>query len=153
MSIEQLFLESRGQPVVYKGQTICMVDRIDVAEDQVLKVTFEEIRSDWRQGVCLTVNGEFEVAGQVIQNSVVLWHDTSPTAIEVHVQARDGTCQIKNVWDIGDGVMQSWHNGAAMIVHRSMSTRRYKCNDGRDDEDFDDLVFTIEFVNPPERMN
>ncbi|OJW19261.1 MAG: hypothetical protein BGO58_03090 [Sphingopyxis sp. 65-8] len=51
---------------------------------------------------------------------------------------------MKNVWDTGDGVMQSWHAGGAMIVEEIENVRRYLCNDGELDDDFDDLIFTLE---------
>jgi hypothetical protein len=64
----------------------------------------------------------------------------------VRIRSRDGVCQVKNVWDTGNGVMQSWHNGAAMIIHRGTSSTKYECNDGFPDDDFDDLVFRIELL-------
>jgi hypothetical protein len=60
------------------------------------------------------------------------------------IQTKKGECQVKNVWDTGDGVMDSWHNGGAMVVEEIASGRRYKCNDGRPDDDFNDIVFRIE---------
>jgi len=51
---------------------------------------------------------------------------------------------VKNVWDMGDGVMQSWNAGGAMIVEGDAVSRRYLCNDGELDDDFDDMIFTLE---------
>ena len=143
-AFEDLFLKSKGQPVVYNGRTIQMVDRLTVANGQRLKVTFEEVNADWRQGVCLTADVGFLVNNQIVKKSVVLWKDTAPREVLLKVQTKKGECQVKNVWDVGDGVMHSWHNGAAMIVEQIASGRRYKCNDGRADDDFDDLIFSIE---------
>ncbi|MCB1117403.1 MAG: hypothetical protein KDK50_02345, partial [Chlamydiia bacterium] len=39
------------------------------------------------------------------------------------------------------------HNGAAMIVEEIPNGRRYRCNDGEPDDDFDDIVFTITRIN------
>ena len=57
--------------------------------------------------------------------------------------AQSGTCHVKNVWDTGDGTIQIWHNGAAMIVERAGNARRYRCNDGNPNADFDDLIFRV----------
>ena len=143
-SFEDLFLKSKGQPVDYNGRTIQMVDRLAVADGQQLKVTFESVNAEWRQGVCLTTDGGFVVNNQTVKKSVVLWHDTAPREVLLRVQTKKGYCQVKNVWDTGDGVVHSWHNGAAMIVEEIPSGRRYKCNDGRADDDFDEIVFRIE---------
>lgn len=144
-SFEDLFLKSKGQPVVYKGQTIQMVDRFRVADGQTLKVKFESVNADWRQGIGLDIDGSFDIEGQTIKKTV-LWQDTAPPEVVLKVHTRKGECQVKNVWDVGDGVIQSWHNGAAMIVEELPNGKRYKCNDGRADDDFDDLVFSIELV-------
>ena len=57
------------------------------------------------------------------------------------------TIEVKNVWDVGNGVIESWHNGAAMIVELLPDGRRYLCNDGFADDDFDDIVFRLERVS------
>src|SRR5262249_40623643 len=45
----------------------------------------------------------------------------------------------------GNGVMQSWHNRAAMLIDVLPDKRLYRCNDGHPDDNFDDVVFRIEF--------
>ena len=42
--------------------------------------------------------------------------------------------------------LESGHNGAAMIVEEIENGRRYRCNDGAPDEDFDDIVFTVQKI-------
>jgi len=44
-SFEDLFLESKGQLVVYQGRIIQMVDRLRVADGQVLQVRVESVNS------------------------------------------------------------------------------------------------------------
>jgi hypothetical protein len=145
-SFQQLFIKSKGQPVEYNGQTIRMVDHLKILDGQILKVVFESVNADWRQGVCLTTDGGFVVNNQSIKKSVALWHDTAPSEVMLRVQTKKGECWVKNVWDIGNGVMESWHNGAAMIVEEIACGRRYKCNDGQPDDDFTDIVFRIELL-------
>jgi hypothetical protein len=146
-SFESLFMQSRGKPVEYKGKIIQMVDFLSLVDGQELEVTFESTNSDWRQGICLTTDGSFEVNSQAIEKSVVLWQDTAPVQVLLKVRTKKGECRVKNVWDTGNGVMDSWHNGAAMIVENTPERRRYRCNDGRADDDFDDLVFSIKIVS------
>jgi len=140
---QALFTQSRGEPIQHNGQTLHMADRFPVSNGQALRLTFDATSSDWRQGVHLSTVGSFNVAGQVIKSALVLWRDTAPDAVDFTVQSKSGFCSVKNVWDIGDGVMHSWHNGGAMIVSDYGSERLYECNDGYPDDDFDDLVFRI----------
>lgn len=142
-SFEDLFMKSKGQPVEYAGETIQMVDRIPVFTGQKIRIVFEAVNSKWKQGVHLSIDGEFAVNGQTVKKAVVLWEDTAPKEVTLEVKSKKGECLIKNVWDIGDGVMHSWHNGAAMIVETTELKRRYRCNDGQPDDNFNDLVFTV----------
>jgi hypothetical protein len=141
---EELFKKSKGQPIVYEGKVLQMVDRLEFTREVQMKVVFESSNAEWRQGVHLSTDGTFEVNGQSIKKGFVLWVDTAPPEVSVRVKSKKGECWIKNVWDTGNGSMESWHNGAAMIVEKSENVRKYRCNDGKPDEDFDDLVFRIE---------
>ena len=145
--IEDLFRESKGQPVDYKGRTIHMFDRVHVPDGHELRIVLESAGSDWRQGVHLSTDGAFEVNDQTVEKAVVLWRDTAPREIALRVRTKSGECLVKNVWDVGDGVMHSWHGGAAMVVDGSQALRRYRCNDGKNDDDFDDLVFSLQVVD------
>lgn len=69
-----------------------------------------------------------------------------PIEILMKVQTTKGECFIKNVWDPGDGTMDSCHNEAGMIVENIPSGRRYLCNEGQPDEDFNDIIFRIELL-------
>jgi len=142
---QSLFEESKGKPVVYKGQELHLVDFVPFDQGDSIRVTFERTSSEWRQGVGLRVQGALEVAGQTINGPIVLWEDTAPTETKIRILAPAGQLEVKNVWDTGDGVTHSWYYGAAMIVEELASGgRRYRCNDGHPDEDFDDIVFRLE---------
>lgn len=148
-SFEELFRESQGQPVKYKQHVIQLFDRVPIASDQRVRVVFESVQSDWNQGVALDTEGEFQVDDHPpVKKGVALWCKAPPRQFLVHIKSKKRQCLIKNVWDVGDGVMHSWHNGAAMIVEEIRNGRRYRCNDGRPDDDFDDLVFRIELLPP-----
>jgi hypothetical protein len=110
-------------------------------------LVFEKANRIWRQGVCLTIDGQsghFLINDQQISKATVLWKDTAPKEVIFTVKTKSDKLQVKNVWDTGDGVMHSWFNGAAMIVKEIDRGRRYFCNDGHPDDDFKDLVFRLE---------
>ncbi len=92
----------------------------------------------------LRTDGLLEIGGQKIEKGAVLWQDTAPQEVEIRIVGDATKLEVNNAWDVGDGTIQSWHNGAAMIVEDLPRGRRYRCNDGHPDEDFDDLIFRIE---------
>ena len=142
-SFGELFTASKGKPIKYKGQDLSLVDILSVEQGERIRVVFESFGSDWRQGVMLRAPGPIEVAGESINGPVVLWQDTAPREVDL-VVSKKGELRVKNVWDRGNGVVDSGHNGAAIIVEELPNGRRYRCNDGHPDEDFDDIVFRLE---------
>lgn len=147
---EKLFRESLGRPIQYAGQTVVLTDMIPTADQERFRYRLESVCSDWRQGVFLEVEGAFVFGAHVVKNAVVFWQDVSPHEEVFEVTAKKNGLHIRNVWDTGDGVMQSWHNGAGMIVEEIENGRRYRCNDGYPDDDFDDLIFSITAVTDAE---
>ncbi len=146
-SFEELFIASRGRPVEYEGKTLLMMDRIPMTGVKTLRVVFEHRGGEWRQGVGLNCDGSFRVNEQLIhgKTGLVLWEDTAPQSAIIEVVAATEV-RVKNVWDGGDGVIESWHNGAAMVAEDVPGGRRYRCNDREPDDDFDDIVFRVERV-------
>lgn len=142
-----LFGPAKGGHIVYKGRTLMMMDRYPLSSDGRLRISMLSTSSKWKQGIKLNANGTILIAGQSLRRGVLLWEDTMPREVELQVEAKDGILQVSNAWDTGDGVTHSWHNGAAMYVELGANgLRTYYCNDGLPDEDFDDLVFSIEPV-------
>jgi hypothetical protein len=143
-SFEELFLQSKGKPISFNGQTLLLLDRFQIGDGAYLRVRFEKTNGPWKQGITLTTDGAFELNGKEINKSIVLWSHSAPPIVDLIVRTKKGYVEAHNVWDTGDGVVHAWHNGAAMSVLQEGSVRRYTCNDGHPDENFDDLVFTIE---------
>ncbi|MDX1961851.1 MAG: hypothetical protein SFX18_01780 [Pirellulales bacterium] len=142
---ERFFKQSNGCPVDYDGQVVNLFDRLQVNDGQEIKVIFESVHSNWRQGIHLSTDGTFEVNKQTAAE-IVLWQDTSPREVVLKVHSQKGECLVMNIWDTGNGLLQRGHNGAAMIVEELPNGRRYQCNDGFADDDFDDIVFRLERV-------
>jgi len=146
-SFQERFEVTKGEPITYKGNTLVMSDEFPIDVTPKLRLIFEECNGEWRQGVALDTldKGKFLVIGQQFKK-VVFWQDTAPPSIEFEVVGGSEPIVVHNVWDWGDGVIESWHHGAAMIVEELENGRRYRCNDGKPDDDFDDIVFRIERV-------
>jgi hypothetical protein len=145
-SFQEMFEKSAGKPIVYQDKTLVMMDDFPTEGAKTLRLVFEACNAEWRQGVGLRFEGKFKVNGQIIRRGIVVWQDTAPQTVDLEVIGKVSRIEVKNVWDVGDGVIHSWHNGAAMIVEPLPNGRRYRCNDGLADDDFDDIVFRLERV-------
>ena len=154
-SFEQMFQrEVNGKievcrSVDFEGDQVFLWDELDVSGCPRLRFTFLGTASKWRQGVRLSTrrDGECLIVNEHRidhPRSLVLWSDTAPEAVEIELIGRPESQVVVNVWDTGNGVTQTGHNGAAMKIRETPAGRRYDCNDGFPDSDFDDLVFQID---------
>ncbi|NGX56757.1 MAG: hypothetical protein K1060chlam5_01003 [Candidatus Anoxychlamydiales bacterium] len=153
----ELFMQSKGNPIVYKNKTIVMTDYFPFKEGEQLKIKIEKTSSEWKQGVGIYLFGTIEIENikEKVKDRTFFFENTAPKEIIITLRSEKERQQhskklpkknilgIKNIWDTGDGVIQSWHFGAAMIVEEIENGRRYYCNDGHPDENFDDIVFTV----------
>ena len=145
-SFQEMFEKSGGKPIEYDGKTLVLFDLFPTEGAKQLRLTFAECKGEWRQGVALRFEGKFKVNGQIIRRGIVLWQDSAPQTVELEVFGKTASVEVKNVWDVGDSVIHSWHNGAAMIVESFPNGRRYLCNDGFADDDFNDIIFHLERI-------
>ena len=143
-SFQNMFTETKGKPIQWNGQTLVMIDVFPVSKQEKLRLVFENFGIEWKQGAMLDTKGAFVVNGKDCGRKVVFWQDTAPRQVDFEVSSKEGTVSVRNCWDTGDGVINSWHHGAAMIVDDLGDKRRYRCNDGHPDENFTDVVFTVE---------
>lgn len=152
MSIfEDMFIESSdGNSIQYKDKTLIRVDRFPVENGMKVRIIFERTNSEWKQGIRLRLEiGDFIVDEKTLKGKpgLVFWQDTTHAVEEVKICGPSGgELLIYNAWDTGDGVIEAWHNGAAMYVEEIENGRRYHCNDGHPDDGLDDLIFRIERV-------
>jgi hypothetical protein len=145
VGFEELFFSSGGKPINYMGNQLQMLDAISIDGCEVFELTIISTNSVWRQGLKLEFNGLFRINGKSRGSAINIWSDTAPKIIRFEVQSEVPTpLYVRNIWDVGDGVVHSWHAGAAMIVEKECKVRIYRCNDGKIDDDFDDIIFKLE---------
>ena len=155
---DEFFNKSKGKPTQYKGKTIVMGDYYPFEDGDHFLITVEKTNSEWRQGIGLSIFGfiEVEALRQKVKGSVAFWEDKIPKEFSIKVWKdntkrkqpkrlpKKGLLGIKNIWDTtGQGSVDFWFGGAAMIIEEIEDGRRYWCNDGHPDENFDDIVFTV----------
>jgi hypothetical protein len=122
----------------------------------ILKLLHQDAKGRWQRGADKQQEGQFIINGQRIsgKDGTVVWHDTAPSIIEFEIAGGAPVICVYNVWESNSHMpganvrplVDSGHNGAAMIVEEIPNGRRYRCNDGEPDDDFDDLVFRLERV-------
>ena len=146
MSFQELFTESKGQPINYKGKEIKLADKVILISNEIaLKITLISTNSKWRQGIVLETKGGFHVNKQKISNKIVLWEDTAPKQVEIKIKSKDKVLFIYNVWNTGDETTHYWHYGAALYTEQISNIIMFYCNDGQPNDDFTDLVFKVEY--------
>ena len=114
-----------------------------------MRLVFKNRKGEWQEGAGEGNDGRFVVDGKAVsgRQSVVFWQSKDWNMVEFKVVGDATAIAIHNAWDCGNGTMHSGHNGAAMIVEPLPNGRRYRCNDGFADDDFDDIVFRLERVS------
>jgi hypothetical protein len=124
-------------------ESIVKWEVVEVTDGERVRIVFEAVQSDWRQGVFwLKCDGGIEIDG-MLSPSVTLWSDNSPAEIVCTCRTNDGKLHLYNVWDEGQG-MRSQSYTSGMRVEVLENGGRYRCNDIGVDATFDRLVFRLE---------
>jgi len=147
------FTKSNAKPIEYKGKTLVLRDHYNVVDGDGFKISIEQINSERRQGVTLSIpKHDIIISGQTFHHGVVLWQDlvSKDTLISIHLKQKTiGVLSIYNSWDWGEGIKESCHNGAAMHIEKiNKNHKRYWCNDGYPDDNLNDIVFCVEKIGP-----
>jgi len=157
---DEIFSTAKERPVKFKDKFLSRVDYIPFTDGDRFLVKIEKTNSEWTQGIGLSVFGiiEIEDLEEKVKDRTFFMENTAPKEIFIKIWKdntnrkqpkslpKKGILAIKNIWDAGNGSIDSWFGGAAMIVEEIENGRRYRCNDGHPDENFDDIVFTIQRV-------
>lgn len=151
----ELFEQSQGEPIIFNNKTIQRALTITGPKKIKLIITFIEKNSKYKQGISFnmfTMKGKLSCNGQTIKRGgFEIWEHSSPKQFDVDVEIEKGELCIFNICEDID------HRGVTNVVNLTMgmafyyeeiSGNKYRCycNDWEPDDDFDDLVFDIEFV-------
>jgi hypothetical protein len=160
-NFDQLFLATDEKAVKYDGKVLVRYDEIPFDDGDRFLITIQKTNSKWVQGIGLLLFGfiEIETIKETVSDRtffmenaalreivIRLWKDNTKRK-QPKSLPQSGFLGIKNVWDNGSNRIDSWFGGAAMIVEETENGKRYRCNDGHPDENFDDIVFTVQKVN------
>jgi hypothetical protein len=144
--------QKKGITAEYKGQTISLYDHLSFQKGEVLKLKILSTHSPYKQAICITIiepkNSKGLETNNVKARGFNLWEDSIPIdGVRIEI-LEDVKISIWNVWEEveANGRKQIWSakKNAAMKIEVKENKRIYYCNDGDNDEDFDDLVFQLE---------
>jgi len=147
---EGLFIAAQSDSIFVNGEELFAVSRISVDNNDTFLVRFEKFGSQWKQGVVISWSRKKSkslviVDGKSFKLPLAFWQDTTPSEFCFSIQSKGpeelGVC---NVWDDGSGIPRAWKGGAAMKIEKIENGSRYRCNDGQNNDDFDDIIFTIQ---------
>lgn len=142
-----------GQPINYKGKNIYSADFIYGPKEFKAVVSIISTDSKYKQGLSLNMagmKGEIAYDGKKItKGGFKFWEGEVPKQFVIGVKIEKGVLLINNFCDnTGTGSCVSGFSGFAMIIENiSERKKRYYCNDFEPDDDFDDLIFDIEFID------
>jgi len=131
------------------GEPAYFIHAFPLRPGQRLRVVFEEVNAQWRQGMFIATEGSLAVT-DVTSRALVLWQDSSPLEVEIDVVDSNGTITLYNVWDSGRnlGRFESQMHTSGMLVEPLEGHGwRYRCNDIGFDPDFKKLVVRVEVVD------
>jgi hypothetical protein len=121
---------------------------VEVAPGDQLYLVFESVASPWKQGVQLQTDGVLQVDTERYRRGVVVFqHENEP---ELSIRVVKTSSRLLWVWNVWDNRKEppratiAKDGNCGMLVERLPNGFRYRCNDGFDDEDYDDLVFRLE---------
>jgi len=158
------FVDSKGQPISFKGHTVVRTDKFPVTNGDTLIASIEKTRADKRQGFVIDISGYCIMNGEICKKGkgvrMLFWEDTMPKQLRLKIFTKQDFVWISNIWEESGSYLSILQNGtsvyrerqttnyevegAAMIVEEIEGGRRYLCNDRDPDEDFDDIIFTVQ---------
>ena len=145
IEFEKRFIENAGKPFVENGTEYHMVFRINSGAHHGIHIRFVRAIKSPRQGIRLDCNSPLYANGAAGQ-SFVFWQNSAP--FEFTVACAPGSdITVRNVWDNGDGVEQSWHAGGAMVVKEDSKVILIRANSTLSNDRCDDLVVEFSWID------
>lgn len=166
-SFESMFIRSRGQPIEHNGKQLVLADFFPLQHCRTLRLAIESSNGDsrqgvgmrflhrdktgkWKKGATASKPGEFIIGGESYsgKQGVRLWREQLSEPVVIGIMGTPEWLEVHNLWEsvcyTGVKYVDYGHYGAAMIVDHTPCGRRYRCNDWEPDDDFDDIIFSIE---------
>lgn len=144
INFENEFRATRGKPFVVNGVTYRMFYELEIGDNTNVKVNIIKFASSPRQGIRFDSETPMSINGKQ-GTAFSIWPDKAPHDFLIEC-APNSKISIRNIWDNGDGVEQSWHAGGAMIVEDRKNIITCRANCTRQNDSCNDLVVSFELI-------
>jgi hypothetical protein len=149
-ALQELFIESKGSPVLIGAETVIQMDTIPLA-DGLLTVNLKG-QLDGLSGVCFKLpTGQLLLSDGSAVKAVHIWNEANLPAVVTHRVrgAREGV-RVWNVYRVthpnGKMTEDAFTGNAGMVLAQIESrVREYSCSNGPGDFDPKEFVFSIEW--------
>jgi hypothetical protein len=132
-TLAERFAQSGGAPQEVDGSTVHSVYRRRVANGETVRIRRTRATATPVQGLRIKLErGTIVVNSQKLRD-VVLWADSSPTAVEIQCEtgpSQSSELRIWNCWKLADGIMHAWIGDAGMLVEEGRGDVSIRCSDG-----------------------
>lgn len=150
IDFSELFIEAKGEPIEYMGETLYMSDEIKVKENFVATIELISTNSNYRQGVSFCTEGVIDAGDGAVGKKHIFWEELwtkmNLGPIKIKGKSKNGIFIVYNSCQ-RDGCTESWTCNCAMKKEViSKNEYIYHCNDWQWDEDFDDIVFRVKIL-------
>ena len=147
IKFEQQFTATGGKPFSIDGTEYKMVFRVNSGNHHGLRIKFGDCIDSPNQGIRFDSNGNLTCRGKS-NRAFVFWRNSAPDEFEITCPPQS-EISIRNVWDNGDGVEQSWHAGGAMVVEQDERTIRIRANSTLQNDRCEDLHCELTWLDEP----
>ena len=147
-SLQQMFIESNGCPVMVGQCRVMQMDRIPIGSADVT-IRFLGQPTGIHGVILKSAKGGISLSDGRAVKSLCVWDDPDlPREVTHHVECPDGELRVWNVYRIahptGEVTEDSWTGNAGMVlVCEDARLRRYKCSAGPGPFDPDQFNFEI----------
>lgn len=165
-NFKKLFTKTSVYPkeILYKEKKVVLSDKFFVNNGEIIILNIEKTSSQFLQGIRLRIAGKCQFFGKILKKgkfiNLLLWEQSDWYDLknaELKIYTKEPFIHVSNAWKVvndekdnpacwagGDEWFKHDHwGGAGMIVEEIENGRRYYCNDGECDDDFNDIIFTV----------
>jgi hypothetical protein len=142
-------INHKNPKVIIDKNVYIKYDRLKISDKEEIRIIFEGVKSKFKQVITLKIDKKLKnlFNGESFK-SWCLWYDGSSKYIDFECTTKKGEMEVSNAWENKDGNIEYDFGGLGMRVEDLPDgSRRYHCNDGELDNDFDDLTFRIQLLN------
>lgn len=147
IAFEKNFSANGGKPFCVDNTEYRMVVRVNSGNHGGIRVSFGQCINSPKQGIRFDCEAGLTCRGRSSQ-AFVFWRNTSPNEIDIACP-HNADITIRNVWDNGDGVEQSWHAGGAMVVEQDERTIRIRANSTLENDHCEDFHCELTWLDEP----